>query len=194
MRAPHTAEDAPGICIFTGKWSILEGLQMCENDPNFDRNIFTHTRVYSVCFGINRRPMTKKWWRTTVYYYGSLSAMRQCASAPRPSVSAAASRRPESSSRFPEKNPSRNKAQKRTKHVAMRAFCVPIYVQWSRVKTRRVKVSLGGLSVVRVERLSEGVLLSWRVAAVWAFGAASPRQYFDAQEWRVGWDPSANGY
>lgn len=29
-------------CIFTGRWSILDGLQMCENEPNFDSNII-HT-------------------------------------------------------------------------------------------------------------------------------------------------------
>lgn len=34
--------NSPGwSCIFTGRWSMLEGLQMCENEPNFDNNIFT---------------------------------------------------------------------------------------------------------------------------------------------------------
>lgn len=30
----------PGCsCIFTGRWSMLDGLQICENEPNFDSNI-----------------------------------------------------------------------------------------------------------------------------------------------------------
>lgn len=34
-------------CIFTGRWSMLDGLQMCENEPNFDSNIIhtSHTGV-----------------------------------------------------------------------------------------------------------------------------------------------------
>ena len=35
------AEDLPGWSwIFPGRWSMLDGLQMCEKEPNFDSNIF----------------------------------------------------------------------------------------------------------------------------------------------------------
>lgn len=40
-------------CIFTGRWSMLDGLQICENEPNFDSNII-HTENTGVEKGSSR--------------------------------------------------------------------------------------------------------------------------------------------
>lgn len=42
-------------CIFTGRWSMLDGLQICEKEPNFDSNI-----IYTQHTGVEKRQQQER--------------------------------------------------------------------------------------------------------------------------------------
>lgn len=46
----------PGCsCIFTGRWSMLDGLQICENEPNFDSNI-----IHNIKPGVEKKKAAER--------------------------------------------------------------------------------------------------------------------------------------